>query len=179
MIVLCQLFLSFFKIGFVSFGGGYAVISMIKYEVSTYDWLSAEEFQRIVSLSGMSPGSIATNSATLVGFHTAGLPGAIAATIGIILPSLIVVILMAAFFYKIHSNLWVKSSFYGLRPIITGLIVYAAIHFGFSNRTEAIFAWSTFATLIIGAGAFLAIVKYKLHPFTVIAISACVGIILY
>lgn len=174
-----ELFITFLKIGLLSFGGGYAVIPMVQYEVEKYSWLSPEEFQRIVSLAGMSPGPVATNSATLIGYHTAGIPGAVTATTGIILPSLLIVILIAAFFFKINKNPLVQSSFYGLRPIITGLIVYAALHFGFSGNGETIFQWSTFATLLTAAAAFLAIIKYKLHPLVVILLSACVGIVLF
>ncbi|GGA27961.1 chromate transporter [Paenibacillus physcomitrellae] len=174
-----QLFISFLKIGFMSFGGGYAVISMIQYETHRYGWLSDEEFQRTVALSGMSPGSIATNSATLIGYHIAGLPGAIVATAGIILPSLLIVILIAAFFFKLNSNPWVKSSFYGLRPVITGLILYAAIHFGFPDPSRNIINWTTLATLLIGAASFLAVIKYKVHPLKIILVSACAGIVLF
>ncbi|WP_138494256.1 chromate transporter [Paenibacillus pinistramenti] len=178
--LLWQLFVSFLKIGFMSFGGGYAVISMIQYETNRFGWVSGEELRQAVSLSGMSPGSIATNSATLIGYRAAGLPGAIAATTGIVLPSLIVVILIAACFYRLHSSFWVKSSFYGLRPIITGLIVYAAIHFGFPDRSAgAIFNWTTFATLLIGAASFAAVTKYKIHPLKILFLSACAGIILF
>lgn len=177
--MLWQLFFSFLKIGFLSFGGGYAVISMIQYEVNDHGWLSSEQFQHIVALSGMSPGSIATNSATLIGFQIAGWPGAIVATVGIVLPSLIVVILIAAFFYRIHTNYWVKSSFYGLRPVVTGLIVYAAIHFGFPSPSGYIFNWTTLITLVIAAAAFLSIVKYKVHPLLVIFLSACAGIVVF
>jgi len=177
--LLWQLFLSFLKIGFSSFGGGYAVIPMIQYESSRYGWLTDTQFQSTVSLAGMSPGPIATNSATLIGYETAGLTGAIVATTGIVLPSLVVVIVIAAFFYRIHSNMWVKSSFYGLRPIITGLIAYAAIHFGLSNHAEVAMSWTTLATLLIGVAAFWAIVKYKLHPLMVIAGSAIIGIVLF
>ncbi|WP_089546394.1 MULTISPECIES: chromate transporter [Paenibacillus] len=174
-----QLFVSFLKIGFLSFGGGYAVIPMIQYEVQQHGWLSTGEFQRTVSIAGMSPGPIATNSATLIGYQTAGLAGAVTATAGIVLPSLLIVILIAAFFYRMNANPWVKSSFYGLRPIITGLIVYAAIHFGFPNPSEAIYHWTTFATLLIGVLAFIAITRYKLHPVTVIVCSGVAGIVLF
>ncbi|MBB3111012.1 chromate transporter [Paenibacillus phyllosphaerae] len=174
-----QLFLAFLKIGLLSFGGGYAVIPMIQYESERYGWLPGEEFQRLVALAGMSPGPVATNSATLIGYEAGGLLGAIVATAGIVLPSLVIVIVIAAFFYRMNANIWVKSSFYGLRPIITGLIVYAAIHFGLSNHSDTIYHWSTFATLLIGVLAFLAIVKYKLHPFGVIAGAAILGIVLF
>lgn len=174
-----QLFLAFLKIGFISFGGGYAVIPMIQYEVQQQGWLTTGEFQRIVSLAGMSPGPIATNSATLIGYQAGGMAGAITAAAGMILPSLLIVIIVAAFFYRMNANPWVKSSFYGLRPVITGLIVYAAIHFGFSNQSEAIYHWTTFATLLIGVLAFVAITKYNVHPVAVIVCSGFVGIVLF
>lgn len=78
-----------------------------------------------------------------------------------------------------NKNLWVKSSFYSLRPIITGLIAYAAIHFGFSDHSETIYHWSTFANLLIGVLAFLAIIKYKVHPISVIGGAAVIGIVLF
>nr|WP_164923407.1 chromate transporter [Paenibacillus mucilaginosus] len=177
--MLWQLFLSFLKIGLMSFGGGYAVIPMIQYEVNRYGWTSVEVYQRTVSLAGMSPGPIATNSATLIGYEVGGLTGAIVATVGIILPSLLIVILIALFFFKMHHDPWVKSSFYGLRPIITGLIVYAAIHFGLSNHTDAIFQWTTLATLLIGVLTFMTIIKYNLHPLLVIAGAGIIGIVLF
>ncbi|MDQ0049526.1 chromate transporter [Paenibacillus polymyxa] len=174
-----QLFISFLKIGFLSFGGGYAVISMIQFEVNKHSWLKPEDFQRIISLAGMSPGPIATNSATLIGYNTAGIAGALITTAGIILPSLLIVIFLASFFFRLNTTPWVKSSFYGLRPIITGLIVYSAIHFGFPHTSEAIYQWTTFATLLIGILAFFSIKKYKVHPFIVILASAGAGIVLF
>lgn len=174
-----QIFISFLKIGSLSFGGGYAVIPMIQFEVERHGWLLLTDFERLVSLAGMAPGPIATNSATLIGYHIAGIGGAVIAATGMILPSLLIVILIAAFFFKLHTNRWVRSSFYGLRPIVTGLIVYAAIHFGFSNRSEAIYHWTTFATLFISVLAFLAITKYKIHPVWVIIGSAGMGIVLF
>lgn len=177
--LLWKLFLIFMKIGFASFGGGYAVISMIHYEVSQYGELTPERFQHIVALAGMSPGSIAVNAAMLIGLDTAGMPGAIAAITGIILPSLVIIVLAAQFFYKLHTKPWVQYSLYGLRPIIVGLIIYAAIHLGFPRLPGSLLNWTTLATLLIGGVAFLSIVKYKLHPLLVIALSACAGIVLF
>lgn len=173
--ILWQLFISFLKIGFVSFGGGYAVIPMIQHESQRYGWLTPEHFQQTVSLAGMSPGPIATNSATLIGYQAAGVGGAFAATAGIVLPSLVLVVLIASFFYKINSSPAVKSSFYGLRPIITGLIIYAALHFGFASGWSSLLQPSNWLVLLIGAAAFMAIVKYKTHPLLVIAGSAVLG----
>lgn len=177
--MLWELFFTFLKIGFVSFGGGYAVIPLIQYEVAANGWLSNGEFQKAVSLAGMAPGPIATNSATLIGYKTAGLWGAILSTLGIVLPSLVVVVLLTTVFIRLQHNKWLKSSFYGLRPIITGLIVYAAIHFGFLGGNENAFSWNTVYTLGICAGSLYVMLKYKFHPFKVILTAGVAGIILF
>ena len=179
--MLWELFLLFFKVGCMAFGGGYAVMSLIQREVDHKGWMGAERFQEIGSLAGMAPGSIATNSATLIGYQQAGMPGALIATAGIILPSMLLVVLLAAFFVKLQHSLGVRSAFYGLRPIVTALIVYAAIHFGFGSRAEAggLIGWQTLGMLLICAGCLLAIVKYKWHPFAVILMSAAAGIVVF
>jgi chromate transporter len=176
--MLASLFLSFLKIGCISFGGGYAVIPMIEREVRNHHWLGEAQFQEIVSLSGMAPGPIATNSATLIGYQAAGVGGAIAATAGMVLPSLVIVILISAFFWKVHHSEWVRSSFYGLKPTITGLIIYAAVHFGFLTRSESFFTWSTLATIVICAGCLYGVLNRKMHPIAVIVASGFAGIIL-
>ena len=177
--MLWELLLVFIKVGLVSFGGGYAVITLIQREVSAKGWLDGGAFQEIVSLAGMAPGSIATNTATLIGYSQAGIGGAAAATVGIILPSLLIVICIAVFFVKLQSNSWVRSSFYGLRPVVTGLILYAAIHFGFSGQQQSLLTWSMAGSLLICAGCLLLVVKYKLHPFAVILLSAAAGIVVF
>ncbi|WP_339218868.1 chromate transporter [Paenibacillus sp. FSL W7-1332] len=177
--MLWQLFLVFIKVGLISFGGGYAVMTLIQREVAVKGWMNADEFQEIVALAGMAPGSIATNAATLIGYSEAGFLGAIAATVGIILPSLVIVILITAFFMKLHSSEWVKSSFYGLRPIVTGLIIYAAIHFGLSGRSEPLLSWSMTGMLLICAVCLVLVTKYKVHPFAVILLSAVAGIVMF
>lgn len=177
--MLWELFLLFLKIGSLSFGGGYAVITLIQREVTEKGWIKPEQFQDIVALAGMAPGSIATNTATLIGYSQMGILGGIISTIGIILPSLVIVILFAAFFLRVQSNHWVRSSFYGLRPIITGLIIYAAIHFGIGGHKEPLFSWSTFGMLVICVSSLIAVTKYKIHPFAVILLSAVGGIVIY
>lgn len=171
--------MTFLKIGFVSFGGGYSVIPVIQYEVVSRGWLDYTEYQEAIAIAGMSPGPIATNSATLIGYKTAGFSGAILSTIGIILPSLLAVILLAAIFYRLQYNKWFRSTFYGLRPIITGLIFYAALHFGFLSDQNNAITWATCATLAICAGCLFAMYRYKLHPISIILLSGAVGIILF
>ena len=177
--MLWELFIVFLKIGFLSFGGGYAVIPLVQFEAINKGWMSSTQFQEIVTISGSAPGPIATNSATLIGYHTAGLPGAIIATAGIVLPSLIVVIILASFLFRNNESSWLKASFYGLRPVVTGLIIYAGLHFGFLGSEEPFFAWATVGTIILCAAGFIAVSKYKLHPLLVIIASAGVGMIIF
>ncbi|WP_172249640.1 chromate transporter [Saccharibacillus deserti] len=176
--MLWELFALFFKVGCMAFGGGYAVMSLIQRETSDRGWIDAESFREIGSLAGMAPGSIATNSATLIGYAQAGAAGAIAATVGIVLPSLLLVAVLTAFFVRLHDRFGVKAAFYGLRPVVVALIVYAGIHFGLggllSNPQPA---WTMAGTLLICGGCLVALVKTKLHPLAVILLSAAAGII--
>ncbi|GGA17652.1 chromate transporter [Paenibacillus marchantiophytorum] len=179
--MLLSLFVTFFKIGLVSFGGGYAMMPVIQREVVEQNWLSAEAFNQVITLAGTGPGPIATNSATLVGLQIAGVPGAIAATFGMVLPSLLLIILLAAFLYKWHTNKWFKSSFYGLKPVVTGFIIFAAIHFGLAGwgTADLQISWDRIATVLITVGAFFGIIKFKLHPFLVIVSSGLMGIVFF
>ncbi|CAN7610147.1 chromate transporter [Paenibacillus sp. LjRoot153] len=179
--MLFQLFLTFLQIGLVSFGGGYAMIPVIQFEVEQHQWLTLDEFHHVIALAGTSPGPIATNSATLIGYETAGIPGAILATLGMVLPSLVVIILVATFLFRWHSHQWFKSSFYGIKPVVTGFIIYAALHFGQSTfgTVQTGVTWRQVATLLIAGGAFMAIVKYKLHPIIVIVGAGILGIVFF
>ncbi|MUG71167.1 chromate transporter [Paenibacillus validus] len=174
--MLWSLFVSFFKIGLMSFGGGYAMVPIIQHEVEANGWLSAAAFAETVSLAGMAPGPMATNCATLVGLKTAGLPGAIASTGGMVLPSLLVVVTIAAFFFKFHRHTWVRASFYGLRPVVTGLILYAALRFGVVEAVSPLWSWHTFGSILIAGGVIVGILKYKMHPAAILALSGLVGI---
>ena len=171
-----NLFLVFMKIGLLSFGGGYAIIPMIQHEALGSGWLSETEFQEVVAIAGMAPGPIATNSATLIGSRVAGLEGAIAATLGMILPSLIIIIALSIFIFRVKDKGWIKKLFYGLRPVITGLIAYAAIRFGFMGKEHAFLTWQTLGTFIIVLVALYGLIKNKLHPLTIIAASGILGI---
>ncbi|WP_042201533.1 chromate transporter [Paenibacillus camerounensis] len=177
--MLGELFVLFLKVGLISFGGGYAVIALIQREITEKGWVTAGQFQELVALAGMAPGSIATNTATLIGYSQMGVIGGIVSTIGIILPSLLIVILFTAFFLRMKSNTWVRSSFYGLRPIITGLIIYAAIHFGIGSTNGSWVSWSAAGMILICVASLIAVLKYKIHPFAVILLSAVGGIVLF
>lgn len=178
--VLWELFRVFFIVGCLSFGGGYAMIPVIGHQAVAHGWMSDQEFTDIIAVSGMSPGPAATNSAIFVGYKVSGLPGAVAATIGMTLPSLILVMAAAAFLYKVHRMRWVKSAFYGLRPVITGLVLYGAIRFGMNSGMLSGGVTSYMVvSLVIFAGALLALHRYRMHPLGVIILSGLVGAAFY
>lgn len=178
--VLWELFSTFFIIGFVSFGGGYAMIPVIETEVSSHGWMTTQQFTDAIAIAGMSPGPIATNSAVLVGYSAAGVTGAMIAALGILLPAIILVIIVGTFFIKLHHNLVVQSMFYGLRPIVTSLVIYAAISFALSNHLLSLeISWQTISLVIIFGLSLLALLRLHWNPAYVIVLSGLVGVVLY
>jgi chromate transporter len=178
--LLLSLFLTFFLIGFVSFGGGYGMIPIIQAEaVNHHRWLTNTEFTDVIAIAGMSPGPIATNSAIIIGSGAAGFWGAVVSAVGMVLPSMMIILVIGMVFYKIQQNHLVKSAFYGLRPIITGLIVYSALIFAFHNGMVSSLSWHTWSQIIIFAGSLGALLFFRLHPVYVILLSGLVGIAIY
>ncbi|THF73448.1 chromate transporter [Cohnella fermenti] len=181
--MLKALLLAFLKIGLFSFGGGYAVLPSIQAEVEGHGWLTQDDFARAISIAAMSPGSIATNGATLIGYRIDGFGGALAATVGILLPSLVLIVLVAMFFYRMRDSKWMRYVLYSLRPIITMLILYAAIRLlgigGGSGGGAAGLNWTFIATLLIIGGCVFGMLRYKLHPVLVIVASGLTGIVLF
>jgi chromate transporter len=177
--ILLDLFKTFFTIGLISFGGGYAMIPVIEMEVTSQEWMTIQEFTDIIAIAGMSPGPIATNSAIFVGYQTAGFAGAVVSALGMILPSLIIILIISTFFTKANKHRNVQSAFYGLRPIIVGLIIYAAIKFAISNELIGTMSLHTVSLLGIFAISLLALIKFKIHPAFVIFIAGVVGVIFY
>lgn len=128
MLVNLKLFIIFFKVGIFSFGGGYAMLPMIYKELETFN-LTSREFSDIVAISQMTPGPIAVNAATFVGFNTAGFWGSVFATAGVSMPSFLIILAIAAFLDKFKSNKVVQSILMGIRPITVGMIASAVIFF--------------------------------------------------
>jgi chromate transporter len=177
--MLLELFITFLMIGFISFGGGYAMIPVIEREVSEHGWMTTTELTDAIAISGMSPGPIATNSAVFVGYSTAGIPGAILSAVGMALPSFLLVVIAAAFYYKLHDHPLVQSAFYGLRPIITALILYGAYRFGESNGLLGAWNWSVVFSFAIFAFVLIALTKFRLHPVYTILLSGLIGVAVY
>ncbi len=124
MPILLQLFTTFFKIGLFSFGGGFAMIPLIQREViERQKWIGDKDFLDMLVLAQSMPGPIAVNTAVFVGYKTAGMMGAIAATLGTVLPSFVVILLLALFFAEVRENRYVDAAFRAMRPAVVALIV--------------------------------------------------------
>ncbi|MGL4779320.1 MAG: chromate transporter [Bacteroidales bacterium] len=170
-----KLFWVYFKIGLFGFGGGYAILSLIQHEVvEVNQWVTTEEFTDILAISQMTPGPVGINSATYIGYQVTGsVWGAIVATLATVLPSFIIVILIARFFFAFRNNKWIKGAFEGIRPAAVGMIASAAIML--MNGTNFI-DWISVAICVV---SFVAMYFMKLHPIWIIVVSGAAGYFIY
>ena len=128
--ILLDLFLTFFKIGITTFGGGYAMIPLIQSEVVAKGWLSETALVNFIAVSESTPGPFAINIATYVGRVTAGILGSAMATLGVVLPSFIIILIVAKFYKKFRESKTVQGAMTGLRPAVIGLIGAALVSMG-------------------------------------------------
>lgn len=172
MIVL-RLFISFFTIGFFSYGGGYAMIPLIEREiVRVQNWLTAEQFIDILAIAEITPGPIAINSATYVGYKVAGVLGAVAATLGVVAPSLIVVMLLAYLFIRFQGAPQLKAAFAAIRPAVVVLIFMAAISIGRKTIVDVKSAILAIAVLAL-------MLKTKFNPILLLLASGVLGVFIF
>lgn len=172
--IYLQLFLSFLKVGTFSIGGGYAAIPFIQSEVvAWHGWLSASEFADLVTISEMTPGPVTVNSATFVGMRIAGIGGALAATFGVILPSLIIVSLLARLYYRYRSLSALQNVLACLRAAVVALIASAGltilIGVIFPDGIYSLDTADMFGALLFCA-ALLTLRKTKLSPILIMAL---------
>ena len=185
--IYLTLFLTFLKIGAVSFGGGYGMISLIRETVLENAWLTEEEFLNFIAVAESTPGPLAVNMATFIGSAQAGFLGALVATLGVILPSFVIILIIAALIKNLLKYAGVKSVLSGIRPTIVGLILATALTmfvtqvFGFTSVEDAFsFDWRALAIfLIIAAVAVLWRVfkKRQFSPILLILLSGGLGIL--
>ena len=169
--IYLELLLTFLKIGAFTFGGGYAMLPLIQAEVKSHGWLDTAELVDFIAVSESTPGPFAVNISTFVGMRTAGIPGALCATFGVVLPSFLIIILVAKFYEKFRKSNIVQGCMTGLKPAVVGLIAAALVTTG-----QAVF----FPAGISSAGIFaamLALSLKNLHPIVVILISAALGVL--
>lgn len=147
---LWTIFATFFKIGLFTFGGGYAMISLIEYEmVERHHWINSEDIVDMIAIAEATPGVISVNTATFVGYKVGGgLPGSIAATIGVVTPSLLIISVIATFFESFQKLLWVSYAFQGIRAGIIVLVLGAAIKLGRKGN----YNWLTVMMMVTAFG---------------------------
>lgn len=189
MMILLELFLTFFEIGALTFGGGYAMIPFVREQVLAHGWLTEEELLNMIAVSESTPGPIAINMATFVGSEQAGILGSAAATLGVVLPSFIIILIISALLKNFLKYKGVGAFLSGVRPCVVSLILGTAI--------------TLFMSVLLGIGAgdfelnvdligiiiFALVVGISLiykkkkgkkpSPILMIAISACLGMIFY
>jgi len=177
--ILLNLFFTFFKIGLFTFGGGYAMLPLIQEEVLNKNWATNEELINFVAVSESTPGPFAINMATYVGNTTGGFLGAFFATLGVVLPSFIIIILVAKFFEKFKDNKTVKACMTGLKSAVVGLIGAALLSMAITvfipEEAEKISIYYLLGSFGIYALTTFLSFKKKLHPILIIAISAAIG----
>lgn len=178
--IYLRLFLSFFKIGLFTFGGGYAMLPLIEKEVLANNWMRLDELVNFVAVSESTPGPFAVNVSTYVGRVVGGFFGAVAATLGVILPSFIIILLLAKCYEKFKESKIVKGGMNGLHPAVVGLIAAAAVSIGESvfhiGTTTAFFSSGTLVSIGIIVVAVFMLYK-KLNPVWVICASGLIGIV--
>ena len=188
--IYLQLFFTFLKVGTFAFGGGYAMLSLIEESVLNYGWMTEEELLNFVGVETIIPGPIAVNMATYIGYEQCGFFGALLATIGVVLPSFIVILIVAMFIKKLLKYPPVKAFIAGMRPALSGLIVALAItmaltvFLGIENVKDVHFSvdWRTFAVLavvILLPFGWKRIKKKEFSSILLVVISGLMGILLF
>ena len=178
--IYLELLWSFMQIGLFSIGGGYAAMPLIEHQaIDIHGWLTMQSFSDIMTISQMTPGPIAINCATFVGIQVAGIPGALVATAGCVLPSSIIVTILAFIYYRFKGLDAVQSVLRGLRPAVVAMIAGAALSLlaialcGSDSFTGEI---SIFNAVLFIAG--LAVLRiWKLNPILVMAATGIIGLI--
>ncbi len=171
--VILSLLLAFLSIGIVSFGGGYAMLPLFEHMVvHQHEWLSMDRFVDMIAISQVTPGPIAINSATFIGYQTAGFLGAFVSTVGVVFIPVGLILTVAHYDEAFRESIAVKRILRGLRPALAGLIIASAISLGSSAIIDIT------GILIILFLLFL-LVKVRVHPILVIVISGVIGMIFY
>ena len=176
--IYVELFLTFFLIGMFTIGGGYAMLSLIHSEVVEHNgWLTNAEFADIVAVSQMTPGPIAINSATYIGYEVAGVWGSVVATVAVCLPALTIMMLITRFFLKLHDNRYVKGVVGGMKPVVVGMIMSAALLLIFPHSADGRsfidgWSWAIFAVVLIASAR-------KVNPILLIVLSGVAGVLIY
>lgn len=190
MNIYLELFLVFLKIGAVSFGGGYGMISFIQQEVVSRGWLDYDTLWNYIAIAESTPGPIAVNIATFIGSNQAGFLGSLLATLGIVLPAFCIILIIATVFKNFAKNKYVKAAFEGITPVIWGLIistglllVVQCLYANYKNfEVVGAFNWHAliiFAIVGVTMIVYRLIKKKSMPPIATILVSAVAGMIYF
>jgi chromate transporter len=180
-----KLFFIFFKIGLFSIGGGLATLPFLQDLVDNYGWITSKELIDMIAISESTPGAIGINTATFVGYKVAGISGGILTSLGLVAPSIIIIILIAHYFKKFNEKPLVQGAFWGLRPAVTGLIAsvcfeiikISILSLEKYNLNKNILDIVNFKESVLFILVMYLIHKYKKHPILYLAGAAVIGII--
>jgi chromate transporter len=179
--IYLELFLSFLKIGAFTFGGGYAMLPLIMETVISMKWMTEEQLIDFVAVAESTPGPFAINIATYVGSETAGFFGAVCATLGVVLPSFVIILILAKGYEKFRKSKIVSGAMTGLKPVVVGLIGAAILSIGVKALQLSSFAFSPafglslLLSLIVLVPAVILAFK-KVHPIFIVLLSAGLGV---
>lgn len=190
MNIYLELFLSFFKIGLFTFGGGYAMISLVMETCVTKNWLSEGEILNFIAICESTPGPIAINMATFVGSSQGGILGSICATFGVVLPSFIIILIIAMVLHNLMKIKAVNAFIDGIKPVIVGLICATFIKlllstiFSIGELENSVFSFNyqgliIFGIVLITSISYKKIVKKAISPILLILLSGILGILFY
>ena len=180
--ILLDLFLGFLKVGCFAFGGAYGAIPLIRDVVLSYGWLSDESLTYMIAVSESTPGPIMVNLATYVGSSQAGLLGALLATLAVVLPSFLIILLITALLKSALKNKYVQAILRGLKPCVIGIVLATGIYMILRNCFSAgLNLQNCLMTALLFGAMFLhhRILKKKLSPIMLIVLSALLGAIIY
>ncbi len=182
MMLLFRLYYEFFKAGLFAIGGGLATLPFLQEISQKTGWFSSQDLLDLIAISESTPGPIGVNAATYAGFHAYGLTGSVVATLGLISPSIIIIILVSKVLERFKESALVQHIFYGLRPASTGLIAAAGFSVVLATLvrladvpTDPIGAFNWFG-IVLSVLLYWAIKKFNKHPVVYIAVSALIGI---
>lgn len=186
--ILFKLFYTFFKLGLFTFGGGYAMIPLISDAVIANGWLSEEQFLNIIAVAESTPGPVAINVATFVGSTQGGVAGSICATFGVVLPSFIIIVIIAGLLQNFLKFSGVRGFMSGVRPCVAALIIAAGIKIGLNTLFSVTTVGSGFSPNFVGIVIFalVAVISMsykrikdkKISPIVLIVISAALGVLI-
>lgn len=183
--IYLKLYFMFFKIGLFSIGGGLATLPFLQEIADTYPWITSSELIDMIAISESTPGPIGINTATFVGYKAAGLFGGITTTLGMVTPSIIIIVIVAHYFKKFNEKPLVQGAFYGIRPAVTGLIAsvgFEVLLVSILNVERYKISKNILNIINIKETALFFIIvyliyKYKKHPILYLAGAALAGIV--